>query len=67
MRKEGEKNNKKPFKKGGRPDDRNKLRRDDKKDPQAAKDQLDREMENYWLKTGNKDLGKTLQIFNFIV
>ena len=61
--------NKKPFKKGGRRDDRSKVRVNDKKDPQAAKDQLDREMETYWLKSGNKEQGKqrikTNNVFNY--
>ncbi len=50
---------KKPFKKGNRRDNKGfKKPKFESKDPQARKEQLDREMETYWLKSGNKDLGK---------
>jgi hypothetical protein len=44
---------KKQFKKGGKPQPHGQ-----KKEGPASKEDLDREMENYWVKSGNTELGK---------
>ena len=51
---------KKPFKKHG-----DKKRHGQKK-PEQSKEALDREMENYWLKAGQKDIGKISPPANFV-
>ena len=45
---------KKQFKKGGKPSQP----QGHKKEGPASKEDLDREMENYWVKSGNTELGK---------
>ena len=54
----GNMNLKKRNLKNRRRDRRDKNKRPEDKDPAAKKERLDRELENYWVKAGNKDLGK---------
>ena len=56
----GGKPDRRPFKKGGKPQNK-------KKEGPASKEDLDREMENYWIKSGNTELGKSLVFSNSIV
>lgn len=53
--------NKKKFRKGGRPDMNNKKggKKPVKLDANAQKEALDRQMEAYWVKNGDKSLGKS--------
>jgi hypothetical protein len=47
---------------GGRRDRKKGGKRDDAmpKDPEAKKEYLDKQMEQYWLKGGHKELGKSI-------
>ena len=58
MSNKGNKNLKKRNLKNRKKDRRDKNKRPEDKDPASRKDRLDRELENYWVKAGNKDLGK---------